>query len=90
MEPPPSVQLLREPGHSLYWHYPNYVGTGHPNPAKPCSVVRKGDWKLIESIEDRHVELYNLKEDLGEKNDLASRMPEKAKELQGTLGLWFY
>ena len=73
---------------ALYWHYPNYIGAGHPNPARPCSVIRKGDWKLIESLEDRHVELYNLKEDLGEKNDLASRMPEKAKELGRMLQQW--
>jgi hypothetical protein len=34
------------------------------------------------------VELYNLKEDLGEKNDLASKMPEKAKELRLMLERW--
>ena len=34
------------------------------------------------------IELYNLKEDLGEKNNLASKMPDKAKELRQMLGRW--
>lgn len=52
----------------------------------PAVSVRQGDWKLIRRFEphpsypDLH-ELYNLKEDLGETNNLARQMPEKAKQL---------
>ncbi len=73
---------------ALYWHYPNYIGAGHPGGARPCSVVRKGDWKLIESLEDNRLELFSLREDLGEKNDLAASMPEKAGELRRLLDDW--
>jgi len=73
---------------ALYWHYPNYIGAGHPGGARPCSVVRKGDWKLIESLEDNRLELFDLSKDLGEKNDLAAVMPEKAGLLKNLLDDW--
>ena len=50
-------------------------------------AVRKGDWKLIRRFKENPryyqglVELYNLKEDLGETNNLAQKMPEKVAEL---------
>jgi hypothetical protein len=47
-----------------------------------------GDWKLIEFFEDGALELYNLKKDLGEENNLAQKMPEKAKELHGAMLKW--
>jgi arylsulfatase A len=66
---------------ALYWHYPHY----HPGGATPHSAVRAGDFKLIEYFEDGRLELYNLKDDLSEKSNLAEKMPEKAKELHQKL-----
>jgi arylsulfatase A-like enzyme len=77
----PKVLLKRE---ALYWHYPHY----HPGGATPYGAIRSGPWKLIEFFEDRHVELYDLDRDLGEKNDLAGQMPEKVKELRERLHAW--
>ena len=34
------------------------------------------------------VELFNLRKDLGEKNDLSSEMPEKVAELKDLLARW--
>ena len=86
------VSLLKQDGDlkrdALYWHYPNYIGAGHPGGARPCSVIRKGDWKLIESLEDNRLELFNLREDLGEKDDAAAKYPEKARELHRLLDDW--
>ena len=73
---------------ALYWHYPNYIGAGHPNGARPCSVIRQGDWKLIESLEDGNLQLYNLREDLSETTDLAGKQPERAKAMQRQLAAW--
>ena len=85
----PLLTRGEEPHRSaLYWHFPNYIGPGHPDGAKPCSVIRKGRWKLIEFLEDHRVELYNLEDDLGESNDLAATMPEKAGELRRMLEVW--
>ncbi|NNL02393.1 MAG: sulfatase-like hydrolase/transferase, partial [Eudoraea sp.] len=69
---------------AIYWHYPHY----HLEGAKPYSAIRKGDWKLIEIFENKELELYNLKEDIGEKNNLRLRYPEKVVELQNDLNTW--
>jgi arylsulfatase A len=68
---------------ALFWHYPHYYET-----TTPVSAIRARDWKLLEYFQDNHVELYNLKDDLGEKTDLAKQMPEKANELRQRLHQW--
>lgn len=82
------LPLLKESGswtrEALFWHYPHYHGGG----ASPYSAVRKGDLRLVEHLEDARVELFNLKDDPGEKNDLAVAMPEKARELRDLLAQW--
>ena len=54
----------------------------------PTAAVREGDWKLIEWYEDGKLELFNLREDIGEKNDLAKKHPDKVKILAGKLAAW--
>jgi arylsulfatase A-like enzyme len=66
----------------LYWHYPHYHITA------PFGSIRQGNYKLIEYYEDGRLELYDLKEDLGEKSDLAAKMPGKAAELREKLHDW--
>lgn len=46
------------------------------------------DYKLVEWFEDDRVELYDLAEDVGETEDLAAAMPEKAEELKALLVEW--
>ena len=55
---------------------------------RPGSSVRAGDYKLIEFFEDDSVELYNLRDDLGEKKGLSASMPEKVAELRKRLNAW--
>jgi arylsulfatase A-like enzyme len=55
------------------------------------TYVRKGDWKLIRFYarnEDGSddLELYDLKNDLGERHNLAKEKPELVKELNGLIG----
>ncbi len=52
------------------------------------SAVRSGDYKLIDFYGQKRVELYNIAEDIGEKNNLIDREPKLAKELQGKLDAW--
>ena len=40
---------------------------------------------MLEFFETGKLELYNLKDDIGEKKDLSKKMPEKAKELHGKM-----
>ena len=56
--------------------------------ARPQSTVRSGNFKLIENLEDNSLELYNLKEDISERNNLAGSNPEKAQELLKRLKQW--
>ena len=70
---------------SIFWHYPHY--NRHPSNA-PVSIVRNGDWKLIEFLETSEVELYDLGKDLGEANNLADARPEVVKELLQELRVW--
>jgi len=51
-------------------------------------VIRVGDWKLIEFLENGRLELYNLREDIGEKNNLAAEMPERTEKLHQRLTDW--
>lgn len=67
----------------LYWHYPHYEGG-----FEPASAIRSGDWKLISFYEEGRVELYNLKDDVGEYQNLAAKFPERAQELKEKLLGW--
>jgi arylsulfatase A-like enzyme len=77
---------------TLYWHFPAYLeryrGMTEPWRITPTSAIRDGDWKLLEFFEDGKLELYNLKDDIGEKNNLADSLPEKAEELHEKLKKW--
>ena len=68
----------------LFWHYPNEWGPSGPG-IGASSVVRKGDWKLVYYHLDEKMEIFNLKEDIGEQHDLAASNPEKVKEMATVL-----
>jgi arylsulfatase A-like enzyme len=81
-----STHLSRE---AIYWHFPGYLGLGQGQwRTTPVGAIRMGDWKLLEFFEDNHVELYNLKDDIGQKHDLAKSDPERAKAMQAKLAGW--
>ena len=60
-------------------------GTGQPEPLWWChhgnQAIRMGDWKLSMRVGSKQWELYDLKTDRCEMNDLAAKHPEKAKAL---------
>jgi arylsulfatase A-like enzyme len=75
------------------------VSTGFRS--RPVSVINKGQWKLHLYHEEWHldgglanltknhaIELYNLAEDIGERNDLASSNAAKRDELLDDLQAW--
>jgi arylsulfatase A len=75
---------------AIYWHYPHY----HSSSIGPCGAVRAGDYKLIEWFDEsicgpgNEFELYNLKEDIGERNNLAKQMPGRVENLKRMLYKW--
>lgn len=70
---------------ALYWHYPHYSNQG----GFPSGAIRIGDWKLIERYEDGRVHLYNLKDDIGELNDLAKKHPDRVNSMKAKLHTWY-
>jgi arylsulfatase A-like enzyme len=77
----PQSHLSRE---ALYWHYPHFSNQG----GRPGGAVRMGDWKLIENYEFGDLELYNLKDDIGETRNLAQIQPERAGRMLEKLRSW--
>ena len=70
---------------AIYWHFPHYSNHGMQSPG---GAIRLGDYKLLEYFENNTVQLFNLKEDPGEHNDLAKAQPKKAAELRKRLQAW--
>ena len=88
------VPLLRNPAASfkrdaIFQHFPGYLGSGPGQwRTTPVGVVDSGDWKLMEFFEDGRLELYNLREDIGETRNLAAAMPDKTRELREKMLAW--
>lgn len=83
------VELLRggvsSQARSLFWHYPHYHNS---TTWKTGGAIRDGDWKLIEFFEQDSIELYDLRNDIGERNNIASQHAAKVNELRGKLAEW--
>jgi len=68
----------------LFWHMPNYTNQG----GRPSGAIREGEWKLIEHFEDGRLELFELKVDPSENNDVASSEPARVAAMRGKLEAW--
>ena len=79
----PKAKLKRE---TLYWHYP--LAKPHFLGGRSSGAIRTERWKLIEFFDTGETELYNLTDDIGEKNNLAGKRPDKAAELKSQLEAW--
>ena len=96
------LPVMRQPDRPLgreaiYWHFPAYLQAYEGGKdetrdplfrARPCSVIRSGDWKLIEYFEKNEVELFNLKDDPGEQKNLANDQADKTMALLAKLKDW--
>jgi len=89
------VDKLERP---LFWHFPIYLQAyrvkNNENRdslfrTRPGSAIRYGDWKLHYFFENNEIELYNLADDIGERNNLATTEPEKTEELLNYLKNWW-
>ena len=69
-----------------FWHSP--VGRPESTGDENCTVVRDGDWKLIDWYDKGKLELYNIKQDMKEQHDLAAEMPQKRDELYQLIVEW--
>lgn len=65
-------------------HFPHY----DKDPLGPASSILLDEFKLIRYFETGDRQLFNLRTDLGERNNLASEMPEKAEALDKRLSAY--
>jgi len=77
------TQALRED--PIFWHYPHYSNQGDV----PSSVIREEKYKLIAHHEDHSLELYDIREDMGEKNNLFKIKPNIVEDLHEKLLKWY-
>jgi arylsulfatase A-like enzyme len=84
---------------ALFWHFPAYLESSRDpvlqaeqrDPifrTRPCSVIRKGKWKLLQFFEKNEFELYNLEADIGETTNLAKKEIEVLERLKRELKQW--
>lgn len=84
------VPLLKQSGdpskgRSLHWNFPDNWGNDGPGINFNCAI-RNGGWKLIYSYRTGKKELFNLPNDIGEKDDLSTQYPDIVKRLSKDLG----
>jgi arylsulfatase A-like enzyme len=72
---------------AIFWHYPHHQHYQQGG-AMPYGAIREGDFKLIEFYDDGRLELYNLRDDIGEQHNLGAQMPDKARRLLQRLAAW--
>ncbi|MFH1300522.1 MAG: sulfatase [Planctomycetota bacterium] len=87
------------PNRALTWHFPYYhpekgytkaketigVNDFAVSKTRPVSAIRVGDWKLLKFYESGKRELYDLRSDPSEQQDLSVRQPERMAQLSTQL-----
>ena len=83
----PKAAGREQPEHEfMYWELPRYVAkTGEPRKELPSAAVRMGDWKAVRPAPDAKLELYNLKDDLGETRNVAEENSPVMARIEGFL-----
>lgn len=76
----PTLRNKNLPKRDMYWHYPNKWGE-YSDGCETYSSIRSGDYKLIYRWTDSKFELYNIKNDIGEKQNLTVTQNKKVKQL---------
>ncbi|MBG88523.1 MAG: hypothetical protein CMO80_16705 [Verrucomicrobiales bacterium] len=70
---------------AIYWHFPHYSNHGYQSPG---GAIRLGNYKLLEYYENGTVQLFDLENDIGERNDLAKKRPDVTRKLTRMLHAW--
>jgi hypothetical protein len=74
----------RPPARTFFWHFPHYTNQG----SRPSGAVRDGHWMLVEYYDEEKAELYDLRTDIGETQDLAGSQPGRVSRMRAALAEW--
>jgi len=70
------TEQARSPHKSLFFAFRNHA------------ALRMGDWKIVREKPTEPWQLFNLSDDIGEQNNLATTQPERLKTLQQEYAIW--
>lgn len=74
-----------DPQREVLAHFPHQWKQYQLHDIDYMSALRKGDWKIIYRHREQTLELYNIAEDITERNDLSQSNPEKLREMAEAL-----
>ncbi len=72
----------------LMWEF-RFATIGHPSDQSPRLAMRDGDWKLLLNPDSSRLELYNLRTDPGELDNVASENPKVVAAMKPELLKWY-
>ena len=75
----------------VFWEYGVHgsIQPGKAEHVSPHLAMREGDWKLLCDPDGSHLQLFNLKNDIGEKNNVADKHPRIIERMQSQLLKWW-
>ena len=73
--------MVSRPTEGFIYHYPCYF-------APPLSVIRLGNYKLMEHLLTGEQKLFDLAQDYREQHNLIEKYPKKAAELRATMSTY--
>lgn len=74
-----------DPEREVLAHFPHQWKPYQLHDIDYMSSLRKGDWKIVYRHREQTLELYNIGEDITERNDLSKSNPEKLREMAEAL-----
>lgn len=74
-----------DPQREVLAHFPHQWKPYQLHDIDYMSSLRKGDWKIVYRHREQRLELYNIGEDITERNDLSQSHPEILKQLADAL-----
>ena len=83
-EIPQSISGI-DPQREVLAHYPHQWKPYQLRDIDYMSSLRKGDWKIVYRHREQKLELYNIGEDITERNDLSAANPQMLKAMADAL-----
>lgn len=74
-----------DPEREVLAHFPHQWKPYQLHDIDYMSSLRKGDWKIVYRHREQTLELYNIGEDITERNDLSANNPDKLREMADAL-----